>query len=199
MKIYFSYLIVFEAVTLLGGCLPSHAAFGGQDGDGAEASRAGQRGGGRRARTRLLKKMTMSPTTSPSAAPVTSPPTIAPVTSSPTTAPVTSPPTIAPITASPTTTPVTSEPSKAPSAPPVPALSGVAITNDVRWYDQNGVEITCNDGDHITKLGNTYYWVGNDLAIAEQGNDIHMFSSTSLGNDDWFHEGRYSDVLRTCV
>jgi len=92
----------------------------------------------------------------------------------------------------PTNPPTSDSPTSGP--PTVPA--GPAVTNDVRWYDHNNIEISSNDGGHIYKHGTKYYWVGNDLFQAENGNDIHMYSSLTLGSSDWHHEGMYKPTLQ---
>ena len=67
------------------------------------------------------------------------------------------------------------------------------IQNNTQWYDDKGAEIRSNDGGHITKFGDTYYWVGNDLDQRTNGMDIHMYSSKTLGSSHWKWEGRMVD------
>jgi len=81
---------------------------------------------------------------------------------------------------------------------PPPEMGGddktvAVINNNQQWYDDRGEEIMANDGGHITQFGDTYYWVGNDLNIGENGNDIHMYSSKTLGSSDWKWEGKMVD------
>ena len=64
------------------------------------------------------------------------------------------------------------------------------INNDTWWTDDNGALITASLGGHITLVGDTYYWVGNDQQTTVNGNDIHLYSSKTLGSDSWKHEGK---------
>jgi len=82
---------------------------------------------------------------------------------------------------------ITEPPTTEPPTTPVPVLA--TITNNARWFDNNGIEISANDGGHVYKFGNQYFLVGNDLFQAENGMDIHMYSSKTLGTGDWYHEG----------
>lgn len=91
---------------------------------------------------------------------------------------------------------VISEPEEtATNAYPGPSQSSSAafISNNEQWYDDFGVEIRANDGGQITKFGDTYYWVGNNLDIETNGNDIHLYSSKTLGSGDWKWEGKMVD------
>lgn len=67
------------------------------------------------------------------------------------------------------------------------------ITNDIWWADNNGEDIQASMGGHITKVGDTYYWVGNNQNYAEDGADIHMYSSKTLGSNSWKNEGKMID------
>ena len=103
----------------------------------------------------------------------------------------TMPPTSSPTSNPPTSSPPTAPPTTAAPTPPFPPR-GAEIKNNAQWFDNNGVEILCSDGGHITELRDKrYYWVGNDIRIRENGNDIHMYSSRTLGSSDWIHEGSW--------
>lgn len=59
--------------------------------------------------------------------------------------------------------------------------------------DDNNAIITASMGGHITQVGDTYYWVGNDQQTEVNGNDIHLYSSKTLGSNSWKHEGKLVD------
>lgn len=67
------------------------------------------------------------------------------------------------------------------------------ITNDIWWKDNNGNDIKASYGGHITFIGDTYYWVGNDPDESVHGPDIHMYSSKTLGSNSWKYEGKLVD------
>jgi hypothetical protein len=62
---------------------------------------------------------------------------------------------------------------------------GATITNDVQWYDTRGTEpdneIKASMGQHITIVGDTYYWVGSN----PNNDSIHLYKSKTFGSDDW--------------
>jgi hypothetical protein len=94
----------------------------------------------------------------------------------------------------PETPPETKAPkTKAPETKAPETTTMGEVRNDVRWYDDHGAEIRCNDGGHVTKVGDTYYWVGNDPDTGNNGNDVHMYSSKTLGSSDWRWEGNVVD------
>ena len=73
------------------------------------------------------------------------------------------------------------------------AQSGL-IENDTLWTDDNGTMVMASMGGHITQVGDTYYWVGNDPQRSLNGHDIHLYSSKTLGSGDWKHEGKMVDL-----
>lgn len=67
------------------------------------------------------------------------------------------------------------------------------ITNDIWWGDDNGGNVMASMGGHITRIDDTYYWVGNDPQGSLNGSDIHLYSSKTLGSNSWKHEGKLVD------
>ncbi len=67
------------------------------------------------------------------------------------------------------------------------------ISNDTWWVDSNGSNVLASMGGHITLVGDTYYWVGNDPQRSLNGEDIHLYSSKTLGSGSWKHEGKMVD------
>lgn len=56
------------------------------------------------------------------------------------------------------------------------------IVNDVKWLDTDGNEILVNKGGHVTKFGDTYYWVG----VPESDTDnLRIYTSKTLASDSW--------------
>jgi hypothetical protein len=48
-------------------------------------------------------------------------------------------------------------------------------------------------GGHITKILDTYYWVGNDPQNTTNGYDIRLYSSKNLGSNSWKFEALIDD------
>ena len=67
--------------------------------------------------------------------------------------------------------------------------NSITITNDIWWNDNNGNNIMASMGGHVTQVGDTYYWVGNNQNGVINGGDIHLYSSKTLGSNSWKHEG----------
>ncbi|NDV61473.1 hypothetical protein G0Q06_03315 [Puniceicoccales bacterium CK1056] len=63
----------------------------------------------------------------------------------------------------------------------VSVVEAATITNDVQWYDDRGIEINASMGQHITIVGDTYYWVGSNPT----NDSIHLYKSKTFGSDDW--------------
>ena len=66
------------------------------------------------------------------------------------------------------------------------------IKNDTRYVDTDGKELALGDGGQITKIDGVYYWVGNE-PDKTHGCDIHMYSSRTMENGSWKHEGKIWD------
>jgi len=67
----------------------------------------------------------------------------------------------------------------------LPFASAGTIVNDQIWKAHGGQYIKAGYGGHITLIDGVYYWVGNDPDKATNGADIHIYSSSTLGSDDW--------------
>lgn len=68
------------------------------------------------------------------------------------------------------------------------------ITNDIRtWNDDNGDAVHASMGGHLTKIGDTYYWVGSDPRKETIGYDIRLYSSKTLGSNSWKFEALIED------
>lgn len=74
----------------------------------------------------------------------------------------------------------------------LPIQAGTIVNNTI-WRekgadpdDPNGY-VKASFGGHITLIDGVYYWVGNDPNEEVNGADIHIYSSTTLGSDDWTH------------
>ena len=63
------------------------------------------------------------------------------------------------------------------------AQSDTVIVNDTVWKDTDGKEIAAGFGGHITKVGDTYYWVGTDPRPTD--GSVRMYSSKTLGSNSW--------------
>jgi len=74
------------------------------------------------------------------------------------------------------------------------STSAGTITNDKIWKATNGYYIKASAGGHITLIDGVYYWCGNDPDRETNGDDIHIYSSTTLGSDDWTHVVNAVDV-----
>ena len=62
------------------------------------------------------------------------------------------------------------------------------ITNDAWWKDNNGDTLVASMGGHITKFKDTYYWIGNDQRRKQNGYDLRLYSSKTLGSNSWKFE-----------
>ena len=67
------------------------------------------------------------------------------------------------------------------------------IYNDTWWEDNNGDNVLASMGGHVTKVGDTYYWVGNDPQNDVNGFDIRLYSSKTLGSNSWKFEALIDD------
>lgn len=67
------------------------------------------------------------------------------------------------------------------------------ITNDTWWKDNNGQNINASMGGHISKFGDTYYWIGSDQRRIEEGYDLRLYSSKTLGSNSWKFEALIDD------
>ncbi len=65
----------------------------------------------------------------------------------------------------------------------LPAQSDTVIVNDTVWKDTDGNEVVAGFGGHITKVGDTYYWVGTDPRPTD--GSVRMYSSRTLGSSTW--------------
>lgn len=74
------------------------------------------------------------------------------------------------------------------------ASSVGTIVNDMIWEDTDGDSVKAGFGGHITLMDGVYYWVGNDPNQAKNGDDIHIYSSRTLGSNDWSHVVKAVDV-----
>lgn len=68
------------------------------------------------------------------------------------------------------------------SSHPALPVSKKTIVNNSIWRDTNGHEIFANKGPKITKVGNTYYWVGVKHNNVKQ---LNIYSSQSFGSNSW--------------
>ena len=66
---------------------------------------------------------------------------------------------------------------------PLPAQSDTVIVNDTVWKDTDGNEVVAGFGGHITKVGDTYYWVGTDPRPTD--GSVRLYSSKTLGSNSW--------------
>lgn len=62
------------------------------------------------------------------------------------------------------------------------------INNDTWWKDNNGDTLVASMGGHITKFKDTYYWIGNDQRRKQNGYDLRLYSSKTLGSNSWKFE-----------
>jgi hypothetical protein len=60
------------------------------------------------------------------------------------------------------------------------------ISNTAVWYDTAGNPIRASMGGHITQVGDTYYWLGNDQ---ESQGRVYMYASKTLGSSSWVPTG----------
>ena len=89
--------------------------------------------------------------------------------------------------------PIIKDPGDTPD-PNVFDANSTIITNDVRtWNDNNGDPVHASMGGHITKFGDTYYWVGSDPRKETVGYDIRLYSSKTLGSNSWTFEALIED------
>ena len=65
--------------------------------------------------------------------------------------------------------------------------SATLIKNNSIWKDTDGNTIWASLGGHISKFGDTYYWVGTDPRKTDAS--IRLYSSKTLGSNTWKLEG----------
>ena len=64
--------------------------------------------------------------------------------------------------------------------------SPTIIENNSIWHDTDGEPVWASFGGHISKFGDTYYWVGTDPRKTDSS--VRLYSSKTLGSSTWKFE-----------